>query len=139
VFTLSFLHDNKMRHKDIKPPNILSKQDEVYLTDFGVSLDWTELGHSTAQGPPTITPRYRAPEVVAFEPRNSSSDIWSLGCVFLEMWTVLRGETMKELTRHMRSMPYHSAEVDIESWVDRVEALPGPNRITYPYCGYSIC
>jgi len=49
------------------------------------------------------TPRYCAPEVAAWEPKNSSADIWSLGCVFLEMWTVLCGETIASLDKHMTS------------------------------------
>ncbi|KAI1455180.1 hypothetical protein F4805DRAFT_291151 [Annulohypoxylon moriforme] len=43
------------------------------------------------------SPRYCAPEVAANKPRNSSSDIWSLGCVFLEMIAVLKKKTRKDI------------------------------------------
>jgi serine/threonine protein kinase len=36
---LDFLHKDKIRHRDIKPQNILVKGSHVYLTDFGISLD----------------------------------------------------------------------------------------------------
>lgn len=91
---LCYLHENCIRHKDIKPANILVKGHHVYLADFGISLDWTDFGNSTTTGPATaVTHQYCAPEVADYFPRNSSSDIWSLGCVFLEIWTVIKGRT----------------------------------------------
>jgi serine/threonine protein kinase len=41
-----------------------------------------------------MTSKYCAPEVANYEPRNTSSDIWSLGVVFLEMTAVLKGRTV---------------------------------------------
>jgi len=87
---LQYLHDNSIRHKDIKPQNILVDHGNVLLTDFGLSRDSSGAG-STTSGPTIRTPRYCAPEVAMFDSRNSSSDIWSLGCVFLEMLIVLKG------------------------------------------------
>jgi serine/threonine protein kinase len=37
---------------------------------------------------------YAAPEVAHYEKRNTAADVWSLGCVFMEMATVLKGETI---------------------------------------------
>jgi serine/threonine protein kinase len=87
-----YLHENRIRHKDIKPQNVLVKGYQVFLTDFGISLDWSELNQSTTSGPAIRTLHYCAPEVADFMPRNSLSDVWSLGCVFLEIWTALKGE-----------------------------------------------
>ncbi|XTI94105.1 hypothetical protein V2W45_1321650 [Cenococcum geophilum] len=87
---LKYLHDNFIRHKDIKPQNILVDHGKVLLTDFGLSRDSSGVG-STTSGLTSMTPRYCAPEVAAFNPRNESSDIWSLGCVFLDMFVVLKG------------------------------------------------
>lgn len=81
-----YLHDNKFRHKDLKPANILVKDNQVYITDFGLALDWSELPGDTTCGAPTMyTHAYAAPEVALGAPRNTQSDIWSLGCVFLDM------------------------------------------------------
>ena len=81
-----YLHQHNCRHKDIKPANILIKDDHVYITDFGIALDWTELNRETTAGPPMIyTHAYAAPEVTKGEDRNTKSDIWSLGCVFLDI------------------------------------------------------
>ena len=32
---VKYLHEHKCRHKDIKPGNILIKDDKVLITDFG--------------------------------------------------------------------------------------------------------
>ncbi|KAF2686666.1 kinase-like protein [Lentithecium fluviatile CBS 122367] len=98
---LKYLHENRIRHKDIKPQNVLVKSHQVLLTDFGISRDWTELGRSTTTGPTFKTPRYFAPEVAASEPRNSSADIWSLGCIFLEIFSAMLGKTISQLNDHM--------------------------------------
>ncbi|KAF2035712.1 kinase-like protein, partial [Setomelanomma holmii] len=94
---LSFLHQSKIRHRDIKPENILVKGSEVYLADFGISLDWENLTRSTTTADSAKTWTYCAPEVANQQKRNSSSDIWSLGCVFLEMLTTLKDLPVQDL------------------------------------------
>jgi serine/threonine protein kinase len=44
---LEFLHQNNVRHKDIKPGNILVNSGQVLFTDFGLSLDFTNASGST--------------------------------------------------------------------------------------------
>lgn len=127
---LAFIHNNNMRHKDIKPQNILVKDNEPYFTDFGLAVDWAEVGHSTTQGPTGLTPRYSAPEVAAWEPRNSSSDTWSLGCVFLEMLCMLKSGSLLELRTFTapdgQPFPYHSPSINLLEVFDHIEGLPGP-------------
>jgi serine/threonine protein kinase len=41
-----------------------------------------------------MSPKYCAPEVALHETRNTKSDIWSLGVVYLEMAVVLKGKTL---------------------------------------------
>ncbi|RYP57828.1 hypothetical protein DL770_010577 [Monosporascus sp. CRB-9-2] len=81
----------RIRHKDIKPQNILVKGDNVLLADFGIALDWSDRGYTTTQEETLRSPRYCAPEVGRNDKRGTMSDIWSLGCVFLEMTAVLKG------------------------------------------------
>ena len=97
---VAYLHSNSIRHRDIKPENILVKGSTVYLTDFGISLCWENLSRSTTITDPSKTPRYCAPEVANNRGRNESSDIWSLGCVFLELCTILKGRTLEDMRRH---------------------------------------
>jgi serine/threonine protein kinase len=93
---LEFLHQQNVRHKDIKPHNILVNRGNILITDFGLSFDFTDANSSTTMSMVNaMTPRYCAPEVALQEPRNTSSDIWSLGAVFLEMVVVLKDKTIE--------------------------------------------
>jgi serine/threonine protein kinase len=126
---LCYLHENRIRHKDIKPQNVLVKGHQVFLTDFGISLDWTELGHSTTSGPTIRSPRYCSPEVADDSSRNSSSDVWSLGCIFLEMWTVLVGETVAALLAYLEKTDeqetrYYLNLSAVESWCSTIGNRP---------------
>jgi serine/threonine protein kinase len=90
---LAFMHQQKIRHKDIKPQNILVHEGSVIYTDFGYSLDSAHLSRSTTEGQPdALTRRYSAPEVLERGERNSSSDVFSLGCVYLELLAIKSGK-----------------------------------------------
>ncbi|KAF1841652.1 kinase-like protein, partial [Cucurbitaria berberidis CBS 394.84] len=84
--TLTFIHSKGIRHKDIKPRNILVKGDEVIFADFGSSHDFLDEGNSTTEGPAFgHTKMYCAPEVIANGKRGRSADVFSLGCIFTEL------------------------------------------------------
>jgi serine/threonine protein kinase len=87
---LEFMHERNIRHKDIKPHNILVHKGRLIYTDFGYSFDSTGFSRSTTVGRPSFfTPRYSAPEVAEHEDRDSRSDVFSLGCVFFDMLLAL--------------------------------------------------
>ena len=118
-----FLHENQVRHKDIKPQNVLVYKGTVLLADFGISRDWAEAGRETTTGQTPMTPKYCAPEVADWGPRNSSSDIWSLGCVFLEMFTVISGFSINQLFQHLETHGTHFThyqlnQAGVQSWYD---------------------
>lgn len=61
---LKYLHGQEIRHKDIKPKNILVKNRDVLLADFGTSHNWSDDTKNTTEGTARgFTPRYCAPEV----------------------------------------------------------------------------
>lgn len=116
---LQYLHDQSIRHRDIKPQNILIDGGNVLFTDFGLSKDYSDHGGSTTSGVTAMTPRYSAPEVAAGDPRNTSADIWSLGCVFLEMVVVLKHQSTEWMrgyfSDHGTKEPYASRNPDATS------------------------
>jgi len=90
---LAYLHENGIRHKDIKPQNILIHINTLLLTDFGLSADAISDSTSLASN----TPRYCPPEVDDGFRRDEASDVWSMGCVFYEIISALRGSSMAEM------------------------------------------
>ena len=94
---LAFAHKMQILHKDIKPSNILIKNNEPFLSDFGLAQDLAEYNHSPphdrkVQGSLV----YRAPEVGSNGIPDRSSDVFSLGCVYSEMFTVTQGRSLGE-------------------------------------------
>jgi serine/threonine protein kinase len=87
---IAYLHEQKVRHKDLKPSNVLLSRNNLWVTDFGTSTDFSLLSTSATENGERGTPKYFAPEVAAFKPNGRSADVFSLGCIFLEMLTVAK-------------------------------------------------
>jgi len=82
---VAYLHDQNIRHKDLKPSQILLSPQGLWLADFGWSADMSEHDRSTTSGGEMMTTKYQAPERANRERCGRSEDIFSLGCIFLEM------------------------------------------------------
>lgn len=81
---MSFLHKNKVIHRDLKCANIfLTKKGEVKIGDLNVS----KLSKQQFLKTQTGTPYYISPEIWLDKPYNEKADIWSIGCVIYEMCT----------------------------------------------------
>ncbi|KAH7070330.1 kinase-like domain-containing protein [Paraphoma chrysanthemicola] len=82
------MHEKEIRHRDVKPRNILVSDGNVYFADFGYAMDTGVDRGSQSE----VVRRYTAPEIIRNEPRGTSSDVYSLGCVFVEMLSALMGQ-----------------------------------------------
>lgn len=82
---LSYLQSKKVIHRDINPCNILLAENGSFvLADFGLARFLPEKKGNYS--PHVVTLWYRAPELLLGEERYSHGvDIWSLGCVFVEL------------------------------------------------------
>ncbi|GLC48811.1 hypothetical protein PLESTB_000151300 [Pleodorina starrii] len=86
---LEYLHQSKVMHRDIKGANILVDTNGVVkLADFGASRQIEELA-TIGDGSRSIrgTANWMAPEVIKQSGHGRAADIWSLGCVVVEMAT----------------------------------------------------
>jgi formylglycine-generating enzyme required for sulfatase activity len=84
---LSYLHKNKVLHRDIKPQNIMRRYEDgkLLLIDFGGAKVLSETV-ANAQGTVIYTPGYAAPEHMAGRP-TTASDIYSLGVTCIRLLT----------------------------------------------------
>ena len=84
ISAVAFLHENGHVHCDIKPQNILYSNDDskidIRLADFG---SCTTDGHEVNEY--IVTRPYRPPEVMLGLPLTAAADVWSCGCVLMEL------------------------------------------------------
>ncbi|AET38184.1 mitogen-activated protein kinase kinase kinase STE11 Ecym_2457 [Eremothecium cymbalariae DBVPG len=86
---LSYLHKKNIIHRDIKGANILIDiKGCVKITDFGISKKLSPLNkkqnkRASLQG----SVYWMAPEVVKQVVTTEKADVWSVGCVVVEMFT----------------------------------------------------
>ncbi|GAB1817152.1 serine/threonine-protein kinase [Herbidospora sp. RD11066] len=78
-------HANGLVHRDVKPANILvTANDHVYLTDFGLTKSSSADSGLTSQGHFMGTPRYVAPEQIRGLPVDGRADGYAFACVVYE-------------------------------------------------------
>jgi hypothetical protein len=110
---LDVAHDRGLVHRDVKPANILisgeGDQEQVYLTDFGLTKRLGSHGDLTRPGGWVGTPDYVAPEQIQARDVDGRADIYSLGCVLYEMLTghvaYPKGSDVAKLWAHVSDPP----------------------------------
>jgi serine/threonine-protein kinase PpkA len=83
---LDFAHQKGFVHRDVKPANVLFREDgRVVLADFGIAKAMDGSNSSTVAGASVGTPDYMSPEQARGEPVDGRSDLYSLGTMLYEM------------------------------------------------------
>jgi eukaryotic-like serine/threonine-protein kinase len=109
ALALGVAHDQGVVHRDVKPANILIRDDGlVKLTDFGIARAVDAAGH-TRIGELLGTPHYLSPEQALGEPASGASDLYALGVVAHELLTAKRpfdgGTPIATALMHVHEMP----------------------------------
>jgi serine/threonine protein kinase len=106
--SLAFLHSLNLIHADLKPENILIKsysRCQVKIIDLGSSCFLTDRLNVYVQ-----SRSYRAPEVIIGLPYDQRIDVWSLGCILMELYTgrvLFQNDSLPALLARMESILGH--------------------------------
>lgn len=90
LFGLEYLHSKSIIHRDIKGANILVDDEGVAkISDFGISKrnEYQEAYHRVTRMSMQGSIPWMAPEVARGKGYSAKVDIWSLGCLVIEMLT----------------------------------------------------
>ncbi|KAL9602365.1 MAG: hypothetical protein Q9219_001931 [cf. Caloplaca sp. 3 TL-2023] len=131
---LSYIHESDVRHKDIKPENILiDASGSVVLTDFGISRRFPKKTPHVTNDKWEWTRKYASPEIMQSKraPRDDPSDVFSLGCVFLEMASLILGKDLDTMTSHYATVidgsiledAYYCNLERVYDWIQHLEKL----------------
>jgi serine/threonine protein kinase len=128
---LQYIHSKNVKHMDIKPQNLLIRNDgfqvDIYIADFGIARAYKCADESLTDSPVSFTRLYAAPEVAAQDPRSFPADIFSLGCVFMEMIAVIATtpeqdeyENLRKARCQKTDSSYHTNIEAVTQWYDNL-------------------
>ncbi len=89
---VAYAHANLIVHRDMKPSNVLVREDgQVKLLDFGIAklLEAQDSPATllTREGAAPLTPEYAAPEQVTGGPVTTATDVYALGVLLFVLLT----------------------------------------------------
>jgi serine/threonine protein kinase len=115
---IRYIHRSLVKHKDIKPKNVLVRSrwhyrgaspeysSKVYISDFDISRSYETIDAANTDGYTLCTVKYASPEVAQESDHGFPADIFSLGCVFLEIFAALDScKVERSLDIHSRTTP----------------------------------
>ena len=118
---IEYLHSKKIIHRDLKPSNLLwfinGNKRTIKICDMGLSKYMTNQEPTT---PKTVTSWYRAPEIICTGKYSYPIDIWSIGCIFIEMmkrkplFYRVKDNDREIFTRMMNTLPISCLKYLIE-------------------------
>jgi serine/threonine protein kinase len=113
------LHNLGILHRDLKPGNIMVRDDgSLALIDFGLAKRMRLEQEITGNGEIFGTPYYMSPEQGHAEEVDERSDVYSLGIIFYEMLTgkkpFVGADAMSIILKHTKApvpvLPPHLAK-----------------------------
>ncbi|KAF6778397.1 hypothetical protein AHF37_01982 [Paragonimus kellicotti] len=139
LMAVSFLHEHKVVHLDIKPDNILLRRSypdcDAVLCDFGLAK---YLDEQSPIRDLVGTPDYAAPEILDYNPIQLTTDIWSIGVLTYYLltgtspfWAPNKEETFNNVTQMRISFPddlFQNVPIDAVNFIRRLIVKNPSNR-----------
>ncbi|GKV37095.1 hypothetical protein SLEP1_g45161 [Rubroshorea leprosula] len=127
---VSYLHRNKILHRDLKTSNLLlNKEGKLKICDFGLSC--RERNDGKPQTSWVVTLWYRAPELLlGTEHYSKEIDMWSVGCIMAEL---LKKEPLfkgKSELDQLNSMVSVLGTPTVKNWPG-LSNLPGVSNVNF--------
>jgi hypothetical protein len=138
---LEYVHAKRVIHRDIKPSNILlvdygngATRARAKLADFGIALS-EDVERMTAEGLTTGTAAYLSPEQASGAEVTSATDIYSLGLVLLECFTLRKefpGAMVESAVARLARDPRIPEDLP-ERWRSLLRAMTSRNPAERPH------
>lgn len=113
---VSYCHNRRIAHCDMKPKNLLLMSEDndsfIKLADFGFAARVHEPKSLTKQ---CGTPFFVSPEILTRKPYDQQSDMWSVGCIIFLLLSgnlPFMGRSQKELFRKIVAGKFEFKEED---------------------------
>jgi len=133
---LDFAHKEGVIHRDVKPANILFKNDGTpLLSDFGIAKHTKVDAELTSTGTILGSPFYMSPEQAEGQKVDGRADIYSLGVIFYEMLTGDRpypgDSAIKIIVQHIQS-PIPTLPAEFKQFQPLLDHMLAKNRDDRP-------
>jgi len=116
---LAWIHAQMVKHKDIKPENILIHGTNPIIADMGISHRFDDDSKSSGQS--AGSRRYSAPEVIRQQIRGRRQDVWSMLCCFMEILAFLKDMDRKKFHTSLELVVYFSSYGSVVEWLDALK------------------